>query len=160
NVVDITNYVMLEWGQPLHAFDYDVLVKRAGGKPPHIVVRPARASERLRTLDNQDRELIPDVLVIADEAGAIALAGVMGGLETEATEKTTSVLLEPASLDFVSIRRTMRALKPPSEASMRFSKGIHPALVKPAAERAAQLMAKHAGGSVCTGEVDCYPAPP
>ncbi len=160
NIVDITNYVMLEWGQPLHAFDYDVLVKRTGGKPPHISVRPAKPGERLKTLDNNDRELNPEVLVIADEAGPIALAGVMGGLESEVTAQTTNILLESASFDYVGIRRTMRALNLPSEASMRFSKGIHPEMVKPAAARAAQLMAKYAGGSVCAGEVDCYPAPP
>src|SRR5262245_11384 len=159
NIVDITNFVMLEWGQPLHAFDYDALVKRAGGKVPHIIVRPARAGEKLKTLDNQDRELNPDFLVIADEAGPIALAGVMGGLETEVTTQTTNALLESASFDYVSIRRTMRALNLPSEASMRFSKGVHPEMVKPAASRAAQLMAKYASGSVCAGEVDCYPAP-
>lgn len=159
NIVDITNFVMLEWGQPLHAFDYDVLVKRAGGKLPHIIVRPARAGEKLKTLDNQNRELNPDMLVIADEAGPIALAGVMGGLETEVTAETTNVLLESASFDYVSIRRTMRALNLPSEASMRFSKGVHPEMVKTAASRAAQFMAKYAGGSVCAGEVDCYPSP-
>lgn len=159
NIVDITNYVMLEWGQPLHAFDYDVLVKRAGGKTPHIIVRPARSGEKLKTLDGQDRELNSEILVIADEAGPIALAGVMGGLETEVTNATTNVLLESANFDYVSIRRTSRALNLPSEASMRFSKAIHPELVKPAAERAAQLMARHAHGSVCAGEIDCYPAP-
>lgn len=159
NIVDITNFVMLEWGQPLHAFDYDVLVKRAGGKTPHIIVRKARAGERLKTLDGQDRELNPEILVIADEAGPIALAGVMGGLETEVTNQTTNVLLESASFDYVSIRRTMRSLNLPSEASMRFSKGIHPEMVKPAAERAAQLMARYTGGAVCADEVDCYPAP-
>ncbi|MFL5340037.1 MAG: phenylalanine--tRNA ligase subunit beta [Gemmataceae bacterium] len=159
NIVDITNYVMLEWGQPLHAFDFDVLIRRAGNKPPHIIVRPAKAGERLKTLDGQDRELNPEILVIADEAGPVALAGVMGGLETEVTDRTTNILLESASFDYVSIRRTMRALNLPSEASTRFSKGIHPEMVTPAAARAAQLMAKCAGGSVCAGEVDCYPAP-
>ncbi|MFO0965247.1 MAG: phenylalanine--tRNA ligase subunit beta [Gemmataceae bacterium] len=160
NIVDITNYVMLEWGQPLHAFDYDVLVQRAGGKTPTITVRPARSGEILVTLDNQKRELTPETLVIADSAGPIALAGVMGGLETEVTAKTKNVLLESASFDFVSIRRTFRKFDLPSEASARFSRGIHPETVKPAALRAADLMRQHAGGSVCRGLVDCYPAPP
>jgi phenylalanyl-tRNA synthetase beta chain len=159
NIVDITNYVMLEWGQPLHAFDYDALVKRAGGKAPTITVRPARPGEVLTTLDGNKRELTPDNLLIADEAGPIALAGVMGGAETEVTPTTRNVLLESANFDFLSIRRTMKALNLPSEASVRFSKGIHPETVKPAAERAADLMRQHAGATVCRGLVDCYPAP-
>jgi phenylalanyl-tRNA synthetase beta chain len=159
NIVDITNYVMLEWGQPLHAFDHDKLVVRAKGKPPHIIVRPARAGEVLRTLDGQDRKLTADMLVIADEAGPIALAGVMGGAETEVSDATKNVLLESANFDFVSIRRTMRALDLPSEASQRFSKGIHPALVPLALGRASELMRLHAGGAVCKGVVDAYPAP-
>jgi phenylalanyl-tRNA synthetase beta chain len=159
NIVDITNFVMLEWGQPLHAFDYDVLVQRAGGKVPTIIVRPARAGEILVTLDKQERKLSPEHLVIADTKGPIALAGVMGGLETEVTEKTKNILLESASFDFVSIRRTYRHFDLPSEASARFSRGIHPETVKPAAERAADLMRQYAGGSVCKGLVDCYPAP-
>jgi len=157
NIVDITNYVMLEWGQPLHAFDYDALVKRAGGAVPHITVRSARPGEKLITLDQIERELTPEILVIADAVGPIALAGVMGGRETEVTDATTNVLLESASFDFISIRKTARALNLPSEASLRFSRGIHPATVKPAADRAAQLMVKHASGTVCAGEVDCYP---
>src|SRR5262249_54877731 len=120
NIVDITNYVMLEWGQPLHAFDYDTLVKRAGGAVPHITVRPARAGEKITTLDKVERELTLDILVIADSAGPIALAGVMGGLETEVTHKTINVLLESANFDFISIRKTARALNLPSEASLRF----------------------------------------
>jgi phenylalanyl-tRNA synthetase beta chain len=159
NIVDVTNYVMLEWGQPLHAFDYDVLVRRAGGKPPVITVRPARAGEVLTTLDNVKRELTPDILLIADSAGPIALAGVMGGAETEVTAQTKNVLLESANFDFVSIRRTMKALNLPSEASIRFSRGIHPELVQPAAERAAELMRQYAGAKVCRGIVDTYPAP-
>src|SRR5262249_24878397 len=122
NVVDITNYVMLEWGQPLLAFDYDVLRRRAGGKAPTITVRPAHDGEILKTLDGNERKLTPDMLVIADDAGAIALAGVMGGAETEVTATTTNVLLESANFDYVSIRRTMRALNLPSEASARFSR--------------------------------------
>lgn len=159
NIVDITNFVMLEWGQPLHAFDYDVLVRRAGGKAPTIIVRPARPGETLVTLDNQQRELSPDHLVIADTAGPIALAGVMGGLETEVTHATKNILLESASFDFVSIRRTMKQFNLPSEASVRFSKGIHPETVGPAAGRAAELMRQFAGGTVAKGMVDCYPAP-
>jgi phenylalanyl-tRNA synthetase beta chain len=159
NIVDITNYVMLEWGQPLHAFDYDKLKARAGGKAPTIIVRPARAGEVLRTLDDNERKLTPEVLVIADEVGPIALAGVMGGLETEVSAGTTNVLLESANFHFLNIRRTMRALDLPSEASMRFSKGVHRELVRPALARAADLMRRHAGGTVCQGIVDNYPAP-
>jgi phenylalanyl-tRNA synthetase beta chain len=159
NIVDVTNYVMLEWGQPLHAFDYDVLRQRARGKVPHIIVRPARPGEVLTTLDNNRRELTPDILLIADDAGPIALAGVMGGKETEVSDATTNILLESANFNFVSIRRTMRALDLPSEASVRFSKGIHPETAKPAAERAAELMRQTAGGTVCRGLVDTYPAP-
>ncbi|MCS7045882.1 MAG: phenylalanine--tRNA ligase subunit beta, partial [Gemmataceae bacterium] len=159
NIVDITNYVMLEWGQPLHAFDWDVLVRRAGGTTPTITVRPARPGETLLTLDKQLRKLTPENLVIADTAGPIALAGVMGGLETEVTAATQNILLESANFDFVSIRRTMRQFDLPSEASLRFSKGIHPETVAPAAQRAAEFMRQCAGGTVAQGMVDCYPAP-
>jgi phenylalanyl-tRNA synthetase beta chain len=159
NIVDITNYVMLEWGQPLHAFDHDVLRQRAGGKAPTITVRPARDGEVLKTLDGNERKLTPNMLVIADVAGAIALAGVMGGAETEVSATTTNVLLESANFDFLNIRRTMRELNLPSEASVRFSKGIHPQLVRHAAERAADLMRQHTGGTVSRGIVDAYPAP-
>lgn len=159
NIVDITNFVMLEWGQPLHAFDYDQLVKRAAGKTPVITVRPARTGEVLITLDQQVRQLNPDNLVIADTQGPIALAGVMGGAETEVTASTKNILLESANFDFVSIRRTMKALNLPSEASVRFSKAVHPETVLPAAERAADLMAQHAGGTIAKGVIDNYPAP-
>ncbi len=159
NIVDVTNYVMLEWGQPLHAFDYDFLVKRAGGKAPTITVRSAKPGEILVTLDGQKRELAPEHLVIADSQGAIALAGVMGGLETEVTASTKNILLESASFDFVSIRRTFKHFNLPSEASQRFSRGIHPETVLPAARRAAELMRLHAGGTICQGLVDAYPGP-
>jgi phenylalanyl-tRNA synthetase beta chain len=158
-IVDITNYVMLEWGQPLHAFDYDVLVKRAGGKAPTITVRPARAGDVLTTLDGVRRELSSDVLLIADRAGPIALAGIMGGAETEVSDTTKNILLESANFDFRNIRRTMKALSLPSEASLRFSRGVHPELARPAAERAAALMHEHAGARVCSGLVDNYPGP-
>jgi phenylalanyl-tRNA synthetase beta chain len=159
NIVDITNYVMLEWGQPLHAFDYDRLVERAGGRPPVISVRPSRAGEVLTTLDGVRRELTPDNLIIADTVGPIALAGVMGGAETEISERTTNILLEAANFDLRSIRRTMKALNLPSEASLRFSRGIHPEMVKPASDRAAELMHRHAGAAIAGAPVDAYPAP-
>jgi phenylalanyl-tRNA synthetase beta chain len=159
NIVDVTNYVMLEWGQPLHAFDYDKLKERAGGKAPTIIVRPARTGEKLQTLDGQLRELKPENLVIADTAGPVAIAGVMGGAETEVSATTTNILLESANFDFVSVRRTMKALDLPSEASVRFSKGIHPETVQPAAERAAELMRQYGSATICKGMVDCYPAP-
>jgi phenylalanyl-tRNA synthetase beta chain len=160
NVVDITNYVMLEHGQPLHAFDHDALVKRAGGKPPTIIIRPATKGEKLKTLDGQDRELSPENLVIADTAGAIALAGVMGGLETEVTEKTKTILLESAAFDFVSVRKTARQFNLFSEASTRFSRGVPSELAKSAATRAADLFRQYAGGEVLSGIIDNYPAPP
>ncbi|WP_202920816.1 phenylalanine--tRNA ligase subunit beta [Urbifossiella limnaea] len=159
NAVDITNYVMLEYGQPLHAFDYDALVARAGGKAPVITVRPAKAGEKLKTLDGQDRELGPDNLVIADAAGPVALAGVMGGFDTEVTAATKSILLESAAFDFVSVRKTARQFTLFSEASTRFAKGVHPELAKPAAVRAAELFRTLAGGEVLSGIVDSYPAP-
>lgn len=159
NAVDITNYVMLEFGQPLHAFDYDALMKRAGGKSPTIIVRNATPGEKLKTLDGQDRVLAPDDLVIADTTGAIALAGVMGGLETEVTASTKTILLESASFDFVSVRKTARKFNLFSEASTRFSKGVHPEIVLPAAKRAAQFFHRHAGGTILADIADCYPTP-
>ena len=158
NAVDATNYVMLEWGQPLHAFDYDVLCQRAGGTPT-ITVRPARAGEIFKTLDGVERTLTTDDLVIADTVGAIALAGVMGGLETEVTATTKNILLESASFDFVSVRKTAHKFTLFSEASTRFSRGVHPEVVLPAAKHAAQLLADTAGGKVLTGIADQYPAP-
>ena len=160
NTVDITNYVMLEYGQPLHAFDYDVLVKRAGGKPPTITVRPATTGEKLKTLDGQERELGPENLVIADTAGAIALAGVMGGAETEVTAGTKTILLESAAFDFVSVRKTARQFNLFSEASTRFSRGVPTDLAKTCAERAAELLRQFAGGEVLAGIVDNYPVRP
>jgi phenylalanyl-tRNA synthetase beta chain len=158
NAVDVTNYVMLELGQPLHAFDYDVLVKRAGATPT-ITVRPAKAGETLKTLDGQVRELSPEDLLIADTAGPIALAGVMGGLETEVTDATKTILLESANFDSVAVRKTARKFNLFSEASGRFTKGVHPEVAKTAALRACQLFHRHAGGEVLAGLVDNYPAP-
>jgi phenylalanyl-tRNA synthetase beta chain len=158
NVVDVTNYVMLEWGQPLHAFDYDVLVRRARGVP-RITVRPARPGEVLTMLDGVTRALTPDRLLITDTAGPIAIAGVMGGAETEVTDATTRILLESANFHFVSIRKTTQALKLPSEASARFGRGVPPSVAVPAARRATELMRVMAGGQVARGVADCYPVP-
>ena len=158
NIVDVTNYVMLEWGQPLHAFDYDKLVARAGGIPT-IIVRRARPGESMTTLDGVHRTFGPDTLLICDTAGPIAVAGVMGGLETEIDDNTRSILLEAANFNFISIRRTTQALKLPSEASLRFGRGIHPALAEQAARRASELMRLLAGGTIAQGMVDAYPLP-
>jgi phenylalanyl-tRNA synthetase beta chain len=160
NIVDITNYVMLEWGQPLHAFDYDKLVSRANGGVPTIIVRRAKPGETMTTLDDIDRTFDEDTLLICDTAGPIAVAGVMGGFETEIDDHTRSILLESANFDFISIRRTTQALKLPSEASLRFGKGIHPELAEPAARRASELMRNLAGGIVAQGMVDAYPVKP
>lgn len=159
NIVDISNYVMLEWGQPTHAFDFDKLKARAAGGAPVLRVRPAKEGESLRTLDGQDRKLNPQHLLIADTAGPLALAGVMGGAETEVDAETKNVLLEAASFHFVGIRKTARHFDLNSEASLRFSRGLHPDTVGPAAERAADLIQRHAGGAVARDRVDNYPEP-
>jgi phenylalanyl-tRNA synthetase beta chain len=151
NIVDITNYVMLEYGQPLHAFDF----RRIGGAK--IVVRRARAGEKLTSLDGVDRQLSPEMLVIADQAIPVAIAGVMGGADSEVTEITTTVLLESANFNQVSIRRTSVGLKLRSEASMRFERGISPELTVPALRRATQLILEIAGGKVARGIADAYP---
>lgn len=126
SVVDATNYVMLELGEPLHAFDYDTLVQRAGGKAPTIITRAAQPGERLTTLDNADRKLDDFTILVTDTAGPLSLAGVMGGLESEVTPQTKNILLEGASWNFINIRKTVKAQKLPSEAAYRFERGIHP----------------------------------
>ena len=153
NIVDITNYVMLEYGQPLHAFDYDTV---ADG---NIIVRRARLGERLTTLDGEERELTASMLVIADPNGPIALAGVMGGLETEVTSETTRILLESASFNPTSIRRTRQALALPSEASRRFEQGVPPELAPLARDRAIELIAEIAGGHARSHAADSYVRP-
>ena len=151
NIVDITNYVMLEHGQPLHAFDYD----RIRGKK--IIVRRATGGETIVTLDGVERVLSKDMLVIADEERSVAIAGVMGGANSEVTEQTTSILLEAASFNPASIHYTGRALFLPSEACMRFERGIRPELTLPALRWATQLITQLAGGEAARGVVDVYP---
>ncbi len=132
NIVDITNYVMLEWGQPLHAFDYNRLRPRSGSSyPPTIIVRRAHPDETMKTLDGQLRRLTPDMLLITDGSGPVGIAGVMGGLESEVADDTRDILLEAANFDNINNRRTSQALKLPSEASLRFGKGIPATLTIP-----------------------------
>lgn len=151
NVVDITNYVMLEYGQPMHAFDYH---KIAGKR---VLVRRARGDEAVVTLDGVERYLTSEMLVIADEERTIGLAGVMGGANTEITEQTTSVLLESANFNQVNTRRTSAGLRLRSEASLRFERGLSPELPLPALRRATQLMVELAEGKVARGIIDLYP---
>jgi phenylalanyl-tRNA synthetase beta chain len=147
NVVDATNYVMFELGQPLHAFDF----AKIGGR--QIVVRAAGRGESLVSIDGRKREVTPQMLVIADESRPVALAGVMGGSETEVTSATTDILLESARFDPLSIRRTARALAMKSDSSYRFERGIDPTLPMRASLRAAQLILETAGGSLLKGVV-------
>ncbi|HSJ56132.1 MAG TPA: phenylalanine--tRNA ligase subunit beta, partial [Anaerolineae bacterium] len=160
NIVDITNYVMLEYGQPLHAFDYDKLVARAGGGRPTIIVRRAHPGETMMTLDNVLRTFGEDTLLITDTAGPIGIAGVMGGLETEIDDSTRHILLEAANFNFINIRRTAQELRLPSEAAARFGRGIHPALAELGSRRASELMRRLAGGTISRRLVDAYPVRP
>ncbi len=153
NVVDITNYVMLELGQPLHAFDYDRLRERK------IVVRLAEDGERFVTLDGKERVLDRQTLMICDAEGPVAIGGVMGGLDSEIEEGTQRVLLESAFFAPSSIRRTSRFLKLETEASHRFSRGVDPELAPYASARAADLMVRYAQGKLAKGIVDVYPNP-
>jgi len=152
NIVDITNFVMLEYGQPLHAFDFTSLRE---GKI--VVRRPEPAETRFTTLDGVERELNADTLMICDGQGPVAVAGVMGGLDSEVTGKTSEVLLEAACFDPVSIRRTARRLNLPSEASYRFERGVDPETTLLAMERAVRLMVELAEARVEEGGVDLYP---
>jgi phenylalanyl-tRNA synthetase beta chain len=187
NVVDATNYTMLEIGQPLHAFDYDVLKERAGKKAVTIITRAAKPGEMLTTLDGVVRKLQPINVLVCDEKGPVSIAGVMGGMESEVydgsqdvldatgvevagetprgkisarPESTTNILLEAAAWNFINIRRTADAHSLHSEASYRFSRGVHPALAEIGLKRCLYWMAAWSGGTVAPGIVDNYPLPP
>ena len=151
NIVDITNFVLMEYGQPLHAFDYHKLTEN------RIVVRRATEGERITTLDEAERQLTPDMLVIADAEKTVALAGIMGGYDSEITEATCDVLLESAYFNPSSVRATAKVLGISTEASYRFERGADPGVVRAALNRAAQLLVELAGGTVCEGIVDVYP---
>lgn len=158
NVVDVTNYVMLETGQPLHAFDYHLVAKGGAGRPT-IVVRRATGGEKFKTLDNQARALNPEMLLIADEQKAIALAGVMGGQNSEINERTRDVLIESAYFAPAAIRRTSKALGLRTDASYRFERGADIGIADWASARCAQLILQTAGGEPAQGVVDNYPSP-
>jgi len=188
NIVDATNYAMLDLGQPLHAFDYDILKYRAGKNKVKIITRSAKDGEKLTTLDGSERKLTSVNVLVCDEKGSLALAGVMGGAESEvydASEEvldatamemtssgmergkvslrgksTTNILLEGASWNFINIRRTAKQHNLPSEASFRFSRGVHPALAEQGVKRGLQLMAQWSGGKIAPGFVDEYPLKP
>ncbi|MEJ5250649.1 MAG: phenylalanine--tRNA ligase subunit beta [Chthonomonadetes bacterium] len=153
NVVDVTNYVMLELGQPLHAFDLDLL---PGGQ---IVVRRAKSGERIVTLDGIERELQPEMLMICDATHPVAVAGVMGGGETEVTPNTRRVLLESAHFNPTSIRRTSQRLQLSTEASYRFERVVDPGGVVSALDRACELLQQIGAGEPVSGVVDVYPRP-
>ena len=148
NIVDITNYVMLEYGQPMHAFDYSCV---SGGK---IVVRRAEEGETVETLDGKLRKLTPEMLVIADESRPVGIAGVMGGLNSEVTEKTTAIVFESATFNGTSIRKTSIALGMRTDASGLFEKGLDPNNTVPAVQRACELVELLGAGEVMEGIID------
>ncbi len=154
NIVDVTNFVMLEYGHPIHAFDRELL---SDGR---IVVRRARAGERMTTLDGEEQELLETDLLITDGVRPVALAGVMGGEDSEVSDRTTDVLLECAWFDPVTVRRTARRLGFHTDASQRFERGVDPAVMDQVAARASELMRAFGGGTVARGAVDAGREPP
>ncbi len=160
NIVDATNYAMFAIGEPLHAFDWDVLKRRADSGLPRILTRLPRPGETLETLDGVERKLDEFSVLVCDTAGALSIAGVMGGAESEVSGTTTNVLLEGAAWDFISVRRTVKAQNLPSEASYRFSRGVHPAMAERGVRLGIELMRRWAGGTISQGLVDAYPGKP
>lgn len=161
NIVDATNYTMLEIGEPLHAFDYDVLLSR-DSHSPHITIRTrtARPGEKLTTLDGIERTLTETNVLVCDSAGPLSIAGVMGGAESEVSANTTNILLEAAAWNFINIRRTASQHNLPSEASYRFSRGVHPEIAIEGLRRCLYWMSQWSGGKIAPGIVDAYPLPP
>ncbi len=162
-VVDISNYVMLEVGQPNHTFDYDVLRRRADSYAPdgpiQIHTRLPQPGETVTTLDGATRKLEPFTILVTDPAGNLSIGGIMGGRESEIGPETSNVLLEAAAWNFINIRRSANALDLHSEAAYRFGRGVPPSLALLGAKRAAELLRTLAGGTVAQGIVDTYPRP-
>ncbi len=159
NVVDASNYVMVELGKPIHTFDAAAVARDGSGRAS-LLVRLAAAGERLATLDHVDRALDPETLLIADSSGPLAIAGVMGGAASEVSDSTRDVIVESAIFDPVSVRRTAFRYALRSEASLRFEKGHEFRLARLGADRAARLIRGWAGGDVATGRVDTAPDEP
>jgi phenylalanyl-tRNA synthetase beta chain len=159
NIVDVTNYITFEIGQPLHAYDYDKLRARVQGKAPRIITRLPEPGETLETLDGEKRTLDEHNILVCDEAGVLGLGGVMGGAETEIGDDTKNVLLEAASWNFINIRRTMGSQKLHTEAAARFSRGVHPSQAILGVRRGIELMRQTGGGQVAKGILDEYPLP-
>ncbi|MCO5184174.1 MAG: phenylalanine--tRNA ligase subunit beta [Anaerolineae bacterium] len=163
-MVDISNYVMLEMGQPNHAFDYDFLRRRADAYAPdgpvQIITRLPHDGETLTTLDGEVHKLLPESILVTDPLGNLSLGGIMGGLDSEIKDETTNVLLEAAAWNFINIRKTGTALGMHTDAYFRFSRGVHPSQALLGAKRAAELMRVLAGGTVARGIIDTYPDVP
>jgi phenylalanyl-tRNA synthetase beta chain len=165
NIVDVSNYVMLEVGQPNHAFDWDVLRRRADEyagltAPVKIITRLAEPGERVLTLDGKTHEPPEFSILVTDPEGNLSIGGIMGGAESEVNETSENILLEAAAWNFINIRRTGQALAISSEAGYRFSRGVHPSQAMLGALRGAKLMAELAGGTISGDIVDYYPNPP
>ena len=157
STVDATNYVMLESGQPLHAFDYDVLLKRAGSKAPNIITRTAQKGESITTLDGAPHKLDDFTELVCDTAGALSIAGVMGGQESEISDATRNILLEGAAWNFINIRRTIASQRMHSEAAYRFARNVHPSLAELGVRLCLKRMAEWSGGQIAAGLIDEYP---
>lgn len=159
NIVDVTNYITFEIGQPLHAFDYDKLAARVGGKVPKIITRLPEPGETLETLDEVQRTLQDINILVCDEQGVLSLGGIIGGAETEISAETKNVLLEAANWNFINIRRTMQAQKVTTDAGVRFSRGVHPSQAILGVQRGIELMRQFGGGKIAQGVIDQYPLP-
>ena len=159
NIVDATNYITFEIGQPLHAFDYDKLVARAGGQAPTIITRLPEPGETLETLDGVRRDLTGDTILVCDTAGVLSLGGIIGGAETEISDATSNVLLEAANWNYINIRKSMQQQKVFTDAAVRFSRGVHPSQAVIGVGRGIEFMRQWGGGQIAQGIIDEYPLP-
>ncbi len=159
NIVDVTNYLTFEIGQPTHAYDYDKLLARAGGQPPHIVTRLATQGEPLATLDEEKRTLDDFTILVTDSAGPLGIGGIIGGADTEISATTKNVLLEAANWQFINVRHSMQAQKIMTDAGLRFSRGVHPSWALRGVQRGIELMRQTGGGQSRNGIIDEYPLP-